>query len=397
MKILIANEALVGGGGVESYLAAVIPALVARGHRAAVLHLNPAAQQAPLRIAPEDVPAFGVADAGLDAALAQAAAWQPDVVFAHNMRAMDVERGLLQHWPVVKMMHGYAGTCVSGQKMFSVPSRRPCTREFGPACLAVYLPRRCGQWRPGVMLDQYRTAAAQHALLPRYRAIVVASGHMNREYARHVPGVPVHTIPLFAPPAEDVEPAPPADPPTVLFLGRMTPLKGGDLLVRAVARAQDRLGRSLRLVMAGVGPSLESWRTLARTCGVDAQFPGWVSGAVRDRLIREAALLAVPSRWPEPFGLTGLEAAARGVPAVAFAVGGITEWLHDGINGILVPDVHATALGDAVVAALADAQRYETLRQGARRVAREFTLDRHLSHLERVLETAAMIPVAHGT
>jgi glycosyltransferase involved in cell wall biosynthesis len=183
----------------------------------------------------------------------------------------------------------------------------------------------------------------------------------------------------------------------VLFLGRMTPLKGGDLLVRAIARAQERLGRSLRLVMAGVGPSLDSWRTLARTCGIDAHFPGWVSGAVRDGLIRDAALLAVPSRWPEPFGLTGLEAAARGVPAVAFAVGGIAEWLHDGINGLLVRDVNAAALGDAVAAALGDAAHYETLRQGARRIAREFTLDRHLSTLERVLESAAMIRVAHAT
>jgi glycosyltransferase involved in cell wall biosynthesis len=247
------------------------------------------------------------------------------------------------------------------------------------------------------MLDQYRTAAAQHALLPRYRAIVVASGHMNREYARHVSGVPVHTIPLFAPPVEDVEYASPTDSSTVLFLGRMTPLKGGDLLVRAVARAQERLGRPLRLVMAGVGPSLGSWRALARTCGVDAQFPGWVTGAVRDALVRDAALLVVPSRWPEPFGLTGLEAAAHAVPAVAFAVGGIAEWLRNGINGILVRDVNATALGDGVAAALGDPLRYESLRRGALRIAREFTLDRHLSHLERVLESAALMPVAHAT
>ena len=49
-----------------------------------------------------------------------------------------------------------------------------------------------------------------------------------------------------------------------------------------------------------------------------------------------AVLVAVPSLWPEPFGLVGLDAAALGRPAIAFDVGGIGEWLTDGVNGKLV-------------------------------------------------------------
>ena len=75
-----------------------------------------------------------------------------------------------------------------------------------------------------------------------------------------------------------------------------------------------------------------------------------------DRLIGAlAAVLAVPSVWPEPFGLVGLEAAARGVPAVAFDTGGIRQWLHHQISGLLVPPSggHA-ALATAFAARLHD-------------------------------------------
>ena len=62
-------------------------------------------------------------------------------------------------------------------------------------------------------------------------------------------------------------------------------------------------------------------------------------------------VVVMPSLWPEPFGLVGLEANRRGVPVVAFATGGIPEWLHDGVNGCLAPGDPPTAdgLADALI------------------------------------------------
>jgi glycosyltransferase involved in cell wall biosynthesis len=391
MRILIANEGSAGGGGVESYLATLLPALAARGHELGLLHCNPAAEAGPISLRRDGMVTFGVGDEGLDAVLKRVAAWTPDLCFSHNMRALDVETALVAVTPMVKMMHGYAGTCVSGQKANGRRAIAPCAREFGPACLALYFPKRCGVQRPGAMARGYRWAARQRDLFPGYAAIVVASEHMREEYVRHgAPAARVTVAPLFSTIVPPRAALPRPQSPVVLFAGRMTPLKGGDVLVRAVAHAGRALGRPIGLVLAGDGPEKRRWQTLASRCQVSAAFPGWMSGEGLGRLMGEASLLAVPSVWPEPFGLVGLEAAAHGVPAVAFDTGGIRQWLRDGVNGRLVHPVgDPAALGKVMAELLADKTSLDRLGAGARRVADELSLDAHLDRLEEIFGRVA--------
>lgn len=392
MRLLIANEGADDHGGVDTYLRRVIPALRARGHEVAFLHhgRQRGGSQAPAE------PAFSVLDSGLASAADQAARWAPDVVFSHNMRPLDVDLALLQRWPVVKMMHGYFGTCISGQKAYGVPSRKPCGKPFDAACLAYFFPRRCGQLSPLKMARQYGWAKRQQGLFSSYASIVVASEHMRVEYIRNGASAErVHALPLFAPPGDGARAA--SSPDGVLFLGRMTDLKGGDLLVRATAHASRLLGRPVALVMAGEGPARRAWERLARTEGVPAEFTGWVDPPARARLLDRAAVLVVPSVWPEPFGLVGLEAAAAGVPAIAFDVGGIREWLRDRISGIVVtPGPDVTRLGAAIAGVCGDPARRDILAAGALAVARELTIDRHVDALlARALEPASR--AQHGS
>src|SRR5688500_18868491 len=166
MRILLANEARAGGGGVESYLASLVPVLERRGHQAAVLYANASAESGPTRITTAE--SWSVADEGLARALAGVRAWRPDVCFSHNMRPLEVDERLTGEWPTFKMMHGYFGSCVSGHKAFSFPSLQPCPRICGPGCLVYFLPRRCGQLRPDVMTSQYAWARRQQRLFKRY-------------------------------------------------------------------------------------------------------------------------------------------------------------------------------------------------------------------------------------
>ena len=131
----------------------------------------------------------------------------------------------------------------------------------------------------------------------------------------------------------------------------MTPLKGPQGLVRAARHAAGSLGRPLHVVLAGEGPDRGELERLAQDSGgsVIASFPGWVDAAARAGLLSRASLVAIPSIWPEPFGLVGLEAAAFGVPAVAYDVGGIGEWLTHDVNGRLADLAGGPqALGDAI-------------------------------------------------
>jgi glycosyltransferase involved in cell wall biosynthesis len=393
MRILLVTKYRNMVGGVEAYLGDVLPALRARGHEVALFHETPAtAGQATIDGTTLDLQVWCAGDGS--EALRQATAWGPEVAYAQGLDSPELEEALLGRFPAVLFAHNYHGTCVSGTKRHATPCVRPCARTLGPPCLLLYYPRRCGGLSPRTLLHDYRLQRRRQAQLSRYRAVLVASRHMQEEYRRH--GVPEHRIqlvPLF-PPGQSPDPLPPGDCPPrqcVLMVGRLTDLKGGRFLVEALRQASQDLGRSLTLVVAGDGPERPSLESLAHRLGVRAEFVGWVTTARRTQLMRQADVLAVPSVWPEPFGLVGIEAACVGLPAVAFAVGGIPEWLVPGESGEIAAGdpPRVSALAEALTRALADPAHLSRLRHGAWQAAHRYTRENHIAALETILEQAA--------
>jgi glycosyltransferase involved in cell wall biosynthesis len=130
---------------------------------------------------------------------------------------------------------------------------------------------------------------------------------------------------------------------------------------------------------------------LTRNGRFTVAFPGWLSETARASALAEADLLLVPSLWPEPFGLVGIEAASAGLPSIAFRVGGIEDWLADGVNGRTVPLAHDSVerFADAIVQTLSEPDRLEAMRGQAVRTAQAFTMAAHLERLEPVLREAA--------
>lgn len=392
MRVLFANDGIDDAGGVHTYLESVMSGLRARGHEVGLLHCNPK-NGSHISPALSSIPYFGVTDYGLDQVIEMAKAWGPQVCFSHNMSRLDVESRLLQSWPVVKLMHGYFGTCAGGQKTHSFPERRPCDRRFGQSCAAFYFPLRCGQMSFNKLIDQYKWARWQNDLFKDYTAVLVASEHMKREYVRNgMSEDKVHVNALFASPARAHSQPRQLDNARLrlLFLGRMTSLKGGDILIRAARAASERIGKKIHLIMAGDGPRRADWEKLAARLNVSASFTGWVTGEQRSRLLEEATLLAVPSIWPEPFGLVGLEAASAGLPAIAFDVGGIRQWLTDGVNGYLIAADPPSHKAMAEGLAKAFMQPEELIRMGcaARKQALDMSLEKHLDNLEGFLSDA---------
>lgn len=146
-------------------------------------------------------------------------------------------------------------------------------------------------------------------------------------------------------------PSAPAEPPEVLYLGRLSPEKNIDTLVEAVG--------DLNLVVAGDGPL----RSLV------PHALGAVSHEEAGRLLERASVLVAPCDR-EGFGLAAAEAMAYGRPVVAAAGGGLLE-LVDAETGILVEPRNASAMRTAVQTLLADPALRERLGAAGRERARE--------------------------
>jgi glycosyltransferase involved in cell wall biosynthesis len=172
----------------------------------------------------------------------------------------------------------------------------------------------------------------------------------------------------------------------VLFAGRVVAPKGVAVLIRA-ARTVDA-----EFVVCGDGWRLEEMRRLARRLRVDdrVHFEGWVSADTLADELAEATVVAMPSVWPEPFGLVGIEAGAAAKPAIASSTGGIRDWLEHGVNGLLVEPGDAHGLSDALNELLGDPERRKRMGAAGRRIVSErFSPERHLAALLDAYTAAA--------
>ena len=148
----------------------------------------------------------------------------------------------------------------------------------------------------------------------------------------------------------------------LVFAGRIQPLKGPDVVLRAAAsllRLAPELAERLVVVFVG-GPSGSEVGAPGRLDGLAGELG--VAGRVRFEppcpqrdladWYRAATLVVVPSH-SESFGLVALEAQACGTPVAAAAVGGLRTAVRDGFSGVLVdghdPEVWASVLRDLVV------------------------------------------------
>jgi glycosyltransferase involved in cell wall biosynthesis len=402
MRVAVAGWSSRRVGGAERYVGVMAGLLRQSGAEVAYFHEIDRPKDRPPIPLPDDVLRWCVETDGAAAALEGLRNWRPDLVYCQSLANAVLEAELLTVAPGVLSIHNYLGTCVSGHKATSLPVVTPCQRRFGPACLLHYFPRRCGGLNPVTMARQYREQSGRLALMERYHSLVTHSEYMLQEYLRHGFAAErvFRVIYCTEGPAPERETSQRAkcdgEGWRLLFLGRMDRLKGGDALIEAAPAAAAKLGTPLRVALTGDGPSRAEWqqraqRVEARSPLVKFDFPGWVSGERLQEILGSTDLLIVPSLWPEPFGMVGLEAGRVGVPAAAFRVGGIPDWLRDGVNGYLAPGDPPTAAGlaEAIVRCLEDPARHARLCEGAREVAGQFNGDVLVRQLLPILERAA--------
>jgi glycosyltransferase involved in cell wall biosynthesis len=147
------------------------------------------------------------------------------------------------------------------------------------------------------------------------------------------------------------DPVPPADPPLVVYAGRMIPEKRVTLLVEALAIASKTIPR-LHATLFGQGPELDRVRERIETLGLRdiVSLPGFVpSSDVREAIARSLCVVQPSSR--EGYGMVVVEAAALGAPAIVIEGedNAATELIESGHNGFIARVPEANVLAEEIV------------------------------------------------
>ncbi len=159
----------------------------------------------------------------------------------------------------------------------------------------------------------------------------------------------------------------PLEEESLLYVGRLDPIKGVDVLLRAMAIITDRPQARLRIV----GGDAESayargLRSMAEEAGIAGRvtWHGPVPNAELPWQYAAANVVVVPS-YSESFGISAAEALACGAPVVASDVAGPASFIRDGESGRLVPPGDAAALAGAITEILEDGGLARRLSAGA--------------------------------
>lgn len=205
-------------------------------------------------------------------------------------------------------------------------------------------------------------------------------------------GIPDNLITLIPPftPDDGVSSALGPHTERIVFAGRLSPVKGVRYLLAALKDVQKAVP-GVGLDIIGDGESRGSLEVTTKSLNLEGCviFHGWLDHKSTDRLMRNAAIVAFPSVYPEAFGLVGIEAMIRGRPVVGFDVGGVKDWLCDGVTGFVVKPKDTVALAESMVRLLRDRNLNQQFGSAARRIALEkFSPQPHLDRLTGIYKDA---------
>jgi len=151
-------------------------------------------------------------------------------------------------------------------------------------------------------------------------------------------------------------------------LSNFRPVKRIADVIQIFARIAKQL--PARLALIGDGPDRSTAEWLAHSLGIHERIHFLGKQERVSELLPLADLMLMPSEM-ESFGLAALEGMACETPAIATRVGGVPELITDGVDGLLFPIGDVDAMAQAAIALLSDPERFEAMRQAARKTAQD--------------------------
>ncbi|PWU08599.1 MAG: hypothetical protein C5B47_04470 [Verrucomicrobia bacterium] len=383
MRILFFNHsASPTGGGMNQYVLDVIARLRAANETVALVHSRePHSEYGGtgyildgLQSSKTDIPFF---QQRLEAILED---FQPDIVQLHGVWNPWLDEILPQLCPTVRFIHNHEFYC-SGGNMTTVRPFRPCECAHAFHCLIAHRLQGCGSYNPWHDLSQHRRVTQRLKNLQHLHGIQVATQTLAQNLRRNgVPESKITLLPLYA--AEPRPGIPDPDPQrrTLLHVGGLLRKKGIWLMIRMLRS----LPNDVEIVFAGAGPEQTTLERHVRARGLSNRIR-ILGDPLPDQwyqLYSTATLIILPNLWNEPLGFCALQALAYGKVVVTFRVGGTSEWIDDGFNGITIPFGETHQFQEAVLQLLTDSEKLRTMGKNAKKIwENRFHPDKHLARL----------------
>lgn len=392
MRILHVHENLIGAGGIETYLLSLNPLLEETGHETAFVFAqgDSGLARTAFQVAALADPSSSARRRGAAELSQIVRSWRPDVVHMHNLYNVGAVDACLSAAPTILTAHDFRHVCPASSFYYK-RTEEICSRTCGAGCFAVTARKHCMSLRPRVAWRYYRRVKWMAENWGRF-AHLVAPSHAARErfQAAGFPEERTSVVPYFCPVTPLDTPRPVPERPTVLFLGRISELKGYRYFIEALGR----LPSDVHGVMVGNFTSSKRARveSLSASCGCEGRLElrNWAGRDEIASIVQSASVLCFPSLWPETLGIVGLEALACGVPVAASDVGGVREWLLPNETGVLVKPKDSAALASAVSNMIQDpAGLREMGERGIQLIRSHFSPEVHLSKLLAIYEAAA--------
>jgi glycosyltransferase involved in cell wall biosynthesis len=390
MKIALLSNSFSANGGVGKYVTGLAREFLKAGHQPVVIHNDPSVREGSQGFPCYRVPDFDVFEGVRQnektaEVLNLLKKEKPGMVHIQANTNFFLEEEIRKSFPAVKTLHVF-DFCPAGTK-YHHALHKPCFHATGPMCLPRMLYKRCTEsLRPSTLSMFYRRAIASNKNDSGYSKIIVASEYVkNQACASGYDKACLEVIPYFT---EIRMPGPGTQCEKIIMAtGRAVPEKGLDRLLFAVKELSGIEG--WKLIIDSDGPGLAKLKTLARKLDLTGrvEFTGWLPPDQHETLYQKSSVVAVSSVWPEPFGLVGIEAMSYGKPVVAFAVGGIPDWLKNGETGFLVEPENIKKFAEKLKFLIQNPdQAFRMGMSGFEACQRLFSAKKHLQKLFSVYE-----------
>ena len=370
-------------GGAESYIHNTARLLAEAGHHNTLLYdvksradadyLAPFAQAYPM----VDIPL-------------QLSELCADVIYVHRLEDL----GLLKQFadnptPTYRFVHDHKLFCLREHKYTAI-GWHTCSRTIGAYCwfpCLGFVNRREGF--PPLGITTCGGLRKHHAVMKRMDGVITGSQYMADHIAAHgFYRQKVHGIPLYATPVKTVSTSRQMN--LFVLAAQLVSGKGVDTTLQAAKMLEGRV----EVVIFGSGRKEPDHKALWNELGLQntVRFMGRVSSDELNGWLGRAAASLMPSRTPETFGLGGPESFRLATPVIASNIGGVTEWMRDGHNGLAIQPNNPKQLAEKMAYiidhptecrkmgenALADYQRY-------------FTPEKHIERLTALFESGRRI------